>query len=235
MAHYAYLLMLLLSSLLILSGLQGTHAVQYKVINNVGSTPGGIRFTNEIGIEYSESTLAAASEFIWQTFGQTSLADRMDVQLVSMIVDDINGKAYTDNNRIHVSARYIASYSGDDVKTEITGVLYHEVTHIWQWTGMKQAPKQLIEGIADYIQLKAGYAESDWVKPGEGKKWDDGYDVTARFLDYCNSLRDGFVAELNAKMRTGYSPQIFVDLLGKKVNRIWSDYKAKYTNSTQTN
>ncbi|KAF5183871.1 RING/FYVE/PHD-type zinc finger family protein [Thalictrum thalictroides] len=133
-------------------------------------------------IEYNKSTLAAASEFIWQTFGQTSLATRIDVQLGSMIVDDINGKAYTDNNRIHMSARYIASYSGDDVKTEITRVLYHEVTHIWQLSGMKQAPKQLIEGVAYYIQLKAG-----------------------EISGYCNSPRDGFVVELKANMRTGHT------------------------------
>ncbi|KAF5198739.1 Plant basic secretory protein (BSP) family protein [Thalictrum thalictroides] len=214
---------------MILTGLQGTHAVQYKASNTAGSTPGGTRFTNEIGIEYSKRTLVAASGFIWRTFRQTRLADRKDVQLVSMFVDDMDGVAYASNNEIHVSARYIASYSGN-VKTEITGVLYHEATHIWQWNGMGQAPGGLIEGIADYIRLKAGYAPSHWVKQGGGDKWDQGYDVTARFLEYCSSLRAGFVAELNAKMRTGYSNNFFYDLLGKTVDQLWSDYKAKYQN-----
>ncbi|PIA27052.1 hypothetical protein AQUCO_08300026v1 [Aquilegia coerulea] len=227
MAH-AYL-MLLLSSLLILTGLQGTHAVLYKASNSAGSTPGGTRFNNEIGIEYSKRTLVSASNFIWRTFGQTRLADRKDVQLVSMFVNDMDGVAYASNNEIHVSARYIASYTGN-VKTEITGVLYHEATHIWQWNGMGQAPGGLIEGIADYVRLKAGYAPSHWVKQGGGAKWDQGYDVTARFLEYCGSLRVGFVAELNAKMRTGYNNNFFVDLLGKTVDQLWSDYKAKYPN-----
>lgn len=77
-------------------------------------------------------------------------------------------------------------------------------------------------------RLKANYAPSHWVKPGEGKKWDQGYDVTAKFLDYCNGLRDGFVAELNKKMKDGYNDSFFVDLLGKPVDQLWGDYKAKY-------
>ena len=124
--------------------------------------------------------------------------------------------------------RYINGYSGN-VKTEITGVLYHESTHIWQWNGNGQStPGGLIEGIADYVRLKAGYAPSHWVKPGQGDRWDQGYDVTALFLDYCNGLRNGFVAELNKKLRNGYSANFFVELLGKNVDQLWKDYKAKY-------
>ncbi|XP_075095309.1 uncharacterized protein LOC142173587 [Nicotiana tabacum] len=139
----------------------------------------------------------------------------------------MGGVAYASNNEIHISARYIQSYSGN-VKREITGVLYHESTHIWQWNGNGRAPGGLIEGIADYVRLKAGFAPSHWVKPGQGDRWDQGYDVTARFLDYCNSLRNGFVAQLNKKMRNGYSNPFFVDLLGKTVDQLWRDYKAKF-------
>ena len=119
------------------------------------------------------------------------------------------------------------NYSGN-VKTEITGVLYHEMTHIWQWNGNGRASGGLIEGIADFVRLKAGYAPSHWVAPGRGNSWDQGYDVTARFLDYCNSLKNGFVAELNMKMKNGYSNDFFAQLLGKTVDQLWSDYKAKY-------
>jgi hypothetical protein len=162
-------------------------------------------------------------------FQQNTPADRKTVQKVSLFVDDMDGVAYTSNNEIHLSARYVNSYSGD-LKNEITGVLYHEMTHVWQWNGNGQANGGLIEGIADYVRLKANYAPSHWVKPGQGNKWDQGYDVTARFLDYCNGLRNGFVAELNKLMRNGYSDQFFVQLLGKTVDQLWKDYKAKYGN-----
>ncbi|KAF5180096.1 Plant basic secretory protein (BSP) family protein [Thalictrum thalictroides] len=72
---------------------------------------------------------------------------------------------------------------------------------------------------AFHWRLKAGYPPSHWVQQGGGDKWDQGYDVTARFLEYCSSLRVGFVAELNAKMRTGYS-NFFSDLLGKTLDQL---------------
>ena len=79
----------------------------------------------------------------------------------------MDGVAYTTNNEIHLSSGYVGDYSGD-VKTEITGVLYHESTHVWQWNGNQngQANGGLIEGIADYVRLKAGYASSSWGQPG---------------------------------------------------------------------
>ncbi|KAK1430323.1 hypothetical protein QVD17_12980 [Tagetes erecta] len=214
-----------LSFLTILAILGLSTAVDYTVTNRAASTPGGVKFNNNIGVEYTKQTSASATNFIWTTFKQSTNADKKNVTRVSVFIDDMDGVAYASNNEIHVSARYIQGYSGD-VKTEFTGVLYHEMTHIWQWNGNGQAPGGLIEGIADYVRLKAGYAPSHWVKPKEGDRWDQGYDVTARFLDYCNGLRNGFVAELNKKMRGGYNNGFFVELLGKTVDQLWAQYKA---------
>ncbi|KAI4295708.1 hypothetical protein L6164_035725 [Bauhinia variegata] len=215
--------------IVILAGIHGSHEVEYTVTNNALSTAGGVRFRNEIGEASAQQILDSATQFIWRVFQQNAPADRKNVQKVSLFVDDMDGVAYTINDEIHLSARYVEAYSGD-LRREIWGVLYHEMTHVWQWNGNGQTPGGLIEGIADYVRLKAGYAPSHWVKPGQGNKWDQGYDVTAYFLDYCNSLRNGFVAELNKKMRGGYNSQFFVDLLGKTVDQLWSDYKAKYGN-----
>ncbi|KAF8404945.1 hypothetical protein HHK36_009840 [Tetracentron sinense] len=222
-------LVFFLASLMALAALQGTFAVEYVAVNNAEGTPGGTRFTNEIGADYSRQTMVSASEFIWQTFKQTTEADRKNVQRVSVIVETMDGVAYASNNEIHVSANYIEGYNGD-VKREITGVLYHEAVHVWQWNGNGQANGGLIEGIADYVRLKAGYAPSHWVQPGEGEQWDKGYDVTARFLDYCDSLRNGFVADINSLMKTSYNDNFFLQLLGKTVDQLWSDYKAMYGN-----
>ncbi|THF94073.1 hypothetical protein TEA_018407 [Camellia sinensis var. sinensis] len=139
----------------------------------------------------------------------------------------MNGVTYTRDD----SVNYIQGYLGD-VKTEITGVVYHEMTHVWQWDRSPQtvAPGGLIEGVADFVRLKAGYAPSHWVKPGQGNQWDQGYNVIARFLDYCDSIRNGFVAELNKKIRNGYNADYMVELLGKTVDQLWSDHKTKYSN-----
>ncbi|KAB5520720.1 hypothetical protein DKX38_025039 [Salix brachista] len=214
-------------SLLVLLAINTVSAVDYTVTNRAGATAGGARFTRDIGADYSKKTLASATAFTWRTLRQTNAADRKNVLAVNLFIDVMNGVAYTTNNEIHVSNNYIGNYSGD-VRREITGVLYHEMVHIWQWNGNGQAPGGLIEGIADFVRLKANYAPSHWVQAGQGDRWDQGYDVTAKFLDYCNGLRSGFVAELNKKMKAGYSAQFFVDLLGKTVDQLWKDYKAKY-------
>ncbi|XP_054785439.1 uncharacterized protein LOC129291974 [Prosopis cineraria] len=213
-----------------LAGMQATQAVEYTVINTALAMAGGVRFNNETGTDYARQTLDAATQFIWGIFQQQNNAsDRKDVQKVRLIVEDINGVAYTSKDEIHLSARYVGNYSGD-VRREVSGVLYHEMTHVWQWNGKGEANGGLIEGVADFVRLKAGYGPSHWVKAGEGDRWDHGYDVTAHFLDYCESLRSGFVAELNKKMRNDYSDQFFAELLGKSVDQLWNEYKAKYGN-----
>ncbi|XP_042068155.1 uncharacterized protein LOC121811375 [Salvia splendens] len=218
---------LILCCFALLFAIRGNEAVQYTVTNYAATTPGGARFAREIGVQYTLQAMNTSTAFIWMTFQQNSAADRKNLPKVSLFIDNMDGVAYAIGSEIHVSARYINGYGGN-LKNEFTGVLYHEMAHIWQWNGNGQAPGGLIEGIADYVRLKAGYAASHWVRPGQGDRWDQGYDVTARFLDYCNGLRNGFVAQLNKKMRGGYTSNYFVDLLGKTVDQLWRDYKAKY-------
>ncbi|KAK4563252.1 hypothetical protein RGQ29_005673 [Quercus rubra] len=211
MVHHKYLL---LSFVISLAAIQGIHSVDYVVTNTASNTTGGSRFNKEIGSKYSKQTLTNATNFTWKIFQQKTTADRKKVAKVSLFIEDIDGVAYAANNEIY-----------------ITGVLFHEMTHIWQWNGNGQSPPGgLIEGIADFVRLKSGYVPSHWVQPGKGDRWDQGYDVTAWFLDYLNGLRNGFVADLNKKLRTGYSANYFVELLGKTVDQLWSDYKAKYGN-----
>ncbi|XP_058738854.1 uncharacterized protein LOC131610818 [Vicia villosa] len=207
----------------------GIQAVEYTVTNTALSTPGGMRFRDYIGTQYTKQTLNSATQFIWKIFQENNPADRKNVQKVSLFVDDIDGIAFTyiSTSEIHVSARYLNTITTID---ELTGVLYHEMTHVWQWNGNGQANGGLIEGIADYVRLKANFAPSHWVKDGQGDKWDHGYDVTARFLDYCDSLRNGFVADLNKLMKSGYSDDFFATLLGKTPDQLFMDYKNHYGN-----
>lgn len=220
---------LLLSSLIVASAtFNAAGAVEYEVTNNAVGTPGGDRFENELGVDYSKGVLADASAFVLKTFQESFETDQKNVQLITLSIENLNQDkivAETIQNNIRYNAKFIA---GDDLKRGFEGVLYHEVTHVWQWNGNNAAPSWVIEGIADFVRLKAGYVPSDWKKPGEGNKWDEGYSVTARFLDYCNDLKGGFVAQLNARMRNGYSDDFFVELLGKPVDQLWNDYKARY-------
>lgn len=100
-------LVLILSSLAILSAMLGIEGVQYTVTNNAATTAGGARFVRDIGAQYTLQTMDASTGFIWRTFLQNSAADRKNVQKVSLFIDDMDGVAYTSNDQIHVSARYV--------------------------------------------------------------------------------------------------------------------------------
>jgi len=206
---------------------QGIHALVFVVNNSAEGSDGGTRFDNEIGSNDAQKIMDAATQFIWQTFALQSSADRKNSETITLFVESMSGVAYESDGEIHLSAEYVASYQGD-VKNAITGVLYHEVTHVWQWDGMGGAPSGLIEGIADYIRLTAGFAPSHWVKPGTGDKWDHGYAVTAYFLQYCDTVASGFVAKMNSKLQDGWDLAFFNDLTGKSVDELWNNYKAKY-------
>ncbi|KAK2664963.1 hypothetical protein Ddye_003537 [Dipteronia dyeriana] len=225
-----------LLSLLVITLLHGIHAVDYTVTNRAETTSGGQIFNNQIGAEYAKQTMTSATDFIWRLFQQNTPADRKEVPRVPLFINDMEpneAPAYSTNNEIHINDEYLSGIRGD-IKRDFNGIIYHEMTHVWQWDGRGQVHSQsrggLIDGIADFVRLKANLAPENWGPPGQGSQWFEGYRVTAQFLDYCNDLRNGFVAELNKKMRESYSDNFFMELLGKSVEQLWTDYKAKYGN-----
>ncbi|KVI01891.1 hypothetical protein Ccrd_019832 [Cynara cardunculus var. scolymus] len=55
-----------LCTLLIISlSFHGISAVEYHVINDATTTPGGIRFDNEIGIPFTKKIMRSINDFIW--------------------------------------------------------------------------------------------------------------------------------------------------------------------------
>ncbi|CAN0927021.1 hypothetical protein LINGRAHAP2_LOCUS35655 [Linum grandiflorum] len=207
--------------------------VLYTVTNSANNTPGGARFDTEIGAKFAMQTMYAATRFTWILFNQTDdPTARKNITSISLFVDDTPVEAYCNNknNEIHVNASYLGKYKGGNVKKEFTGVLYHVMAYTWMWDGEGTAPQGLKSGMAEFVRLKAHYApRMVGMGPGRTDNWDEGYGVTAMFLDYCNNLKDGvFVAELNGKMKDGYSRGYFRELLGKSVDVLWQDYKSKY-------
>ncbi|KAL7597321.1 hypothetical protein Lser_V15G29360 [Lactuca serriola] len=209
----------------------GTSAVNYQAINDASDTPGGIRFTNEIGIPYTKQIMRTINNYVWTTiFEQSDPADRKPVPTMSIYIVEFKGaEAITWGDNINVSSVYLEGYEGD-LKWEYTSLLHHEITHVFQWNGEGQAPVGLVEGVADYTILKANYYPPGFAEPGSGDRWDQGYDFTARFLEYCDGIVPGFVAKLNKMMRFSFDVKYFEDLTGKPVDQLWQEYKAQYGN-----
>ncbi|XP_024536701.1 uncharacterized protein LOC9645954 [Selaginella moellendorffii] len=170
--------------------------------NNAEDTDGGKRFNSVMGISGAFKVLGDAINFI--------------PPLLHNGLDSVPTKL------IQFNAPSADNYEG------ITGVIYHEMAHVWQYFG-QGTPSGVTEGVADYVRLKAGLAPSHWVKPGGGDRWDQGYDVTAYFFDYCNSLWGDFVWQMNARLANdAWSESVFSDLLGKSLQDLWTDYKNKF-------
>lgn len=153
-----------------------------------------------------------------------------------MILSAFGGVAYTrgrdldhDHKEIHLSTRYIGSVKPELLKREITGVIVHEMVHCWQWNGCDAAPGGLIEGIADWVRLRADLSPPHW-KRTSGDRWDAGYQITAWFLDW---LEDEYGPELVPRLNymlkdVKYDEkEYWVDRCGlhKSVQQLWKEYK----------
>ncbi len=146
----------------------------------------------------------------------------------------MSGVAYTtgsdldgDHKEIHFSLDYINGISSARQKDEIQGVLVHEMVHCWQWNAVGTAPGGLIEGIADFVRLKAGLSPPHWKKEGGGQ-WDAGYQHTGYFLEWIESTRGrGSVRMINhaLKDKKYQEDDFWEQLFGKKVGLLWKEYE----------
>jgi Peptidase of plants and bacteria len=164
---------------------------------------------------------------------------------VTLVLSSMDGVAYTrgkeldsDHKEIHLSTNYINSIKPELLKSELTGVIVHEMVHCWQWNGCGEAPGGLIEGIADWVRLKADLAPPHW-KRTSGDRWDAGYQITAWFLDWLEDMYGaGTVPRLNAMLKDveyeekGY----WGDRCGfhRTVQELWMEYKKWLADEDQT-
>jgi hypothetical protein len=182
---------------------------------------------------------------------------------VTLFLRDFSGVAYTtgteldnDHKEIHLSLPYIKHCTtlADPVR-ELAGVLTHELVHCYQHTAppktddeperkIPHPPGGLIEGIADFVRLKARLDPPHWKKPQSASeresKWDAGYQHTAYFLAWIEDVRvgEGAIGMLNDRLlRVGYVGEdedkeksltaeigFWRGLFGMEVAELWAEY-----------
>ncbi|KAL3730021.1 hypothetical protein ACJRO7_027084 [Eucalyptus globulus] len=188
-------------TLLLLISLTTAHVI-YKIIDHSARAPGGNKYADELSSDYKASVLFGATEQVLNTFSQKEGEGNF--------AQSPHAIASTKDNIIWLNADYLQHYQGD-LKEEFTGVAYHEITHVWQWTATVWPLLMALP-----------------ITMGSGSRWDDGYAVTAYFLDYCNDLEHGFVAELNALVKYSYSETFLIPVLVKYLHDLWRDCKLAY-------
>lgn len=163
----------------------------------------------------------------------TPASNRPGTRSVTFILRSFPGVAYTtgtelddDHKEIHINTTYISTRQGN-VRDEILGVVCHELVHCFQWNSIGTAPGGLIEGIADWVRLRAGLGAAHWKQEASGK-WDGGYQHTGFFLEWLEQrFGDGTVRALNEGLREGKyeEEKVFGGCCkGGKVDELWKEY-----------
>ncbi|KAL8937172.1 MAG: hypothetical protein Q9211_003820 [Gyalolechia sp. 1 TL-2023] len=158
------------------------------------------------------------------------------VRSVTLILRAMDTLAYTtgselddEHKEIHFDLGYISKIPAEPInrqRDEIQGVLVHEMVHCWQWSAYGTAPGGLIEGIADFVRLKAGLSPPHWKKERRDS-WDQGYQHTGYFLDWIEAqYGEGSVRRINeALMNKRYDEEAFwTGLFSKRVQELWHEY-----------
>lgn len=160
-----------------------------------------------------------------------------NIRSVTFVIRPMDGVAYTTgaeldpemHKEIHFSSRYVTDVPSERHSAEIEGVIVHELVHCFQYNGLGDAPGGLIEGLADWVRLRAGLAPPHWRQGDElNGNWDCGYSGTAYFLQYLEErFGEGTVRRINEGLRlVKYEEKPFwTGLLGRPVGQLWEDYK----------
>lgn len=127
---------------------------------------------------------------------------------------------------IHVSPSVMAEA---DPALALVSAVQRAVARVWLWDGGGAAPKWLVDAMAEYLSLSAGFAgDAVPLRPG-GSCWVEEEDPAsvARFFMYCEERRRGFVARLNRAMRKHWN-EILVDVaLGTSSRQLCTAYLSR--------
>lgn len=147
----------------------------------------------------------------------------------------MGGVAYTkgldidsDHKEIHICTNYISQVPETRMKEEIQGVIIHEMVHCWQHNALGSAPGGLIEGIADWVRLKAGFAAPHWRRRADSD-WDVGYERTAYFLEWLETEHgEDIVRKINEALRGCIyeSDGIWEKCCGTSIEKLWKAYQS---------
>ncbi|KAJ3085222.1 hypothetical protein HK102_000198 [Quaeritorhiza haematococci] len=164
--------------------------------------------------------------------------------LPSSAVGHISNGPTPSSLEVHISGPYLHQYNTNHIAKEtlfeLEGVLWHELALVWSFDGEGTVPAGLKVGLADYWRLRAGFGGEHWRRK-EGGRWDQGFDVTAFFLEWIEGKGEGgkgtvdgndaglggsFVRKLNmALAKRQWSEDMFKELTGKTREELWVEYQ----------
>lgn len=112
---------------------------------------------------------------------------------IRLTAESINGYAAQTTNSwkggsgslIEISTEYLKTVEPSIRFSEISGMVIHEMTHVFQYSGRGTTPSSLIEGIAGYMRLINGWPNAYWQNSTADDPLVDG--VACAY--FCDSLK----------------------------------------------
>ncbi|GLJ37515.1 hypothetical protein SUGI_0762310 [Cryptomeria japonica] len=199
-------------------------AVDIIVINTAKTKAGGKLFEAIIGEDKGIFLAKQASDFVQNLLYSNPKYPRKNVTQIILSIDNYTKIAVTDEYVIHISDEYIADYVGD-LEGEIMGLIYREMGRVWLWNGGGEAPLTLIEGMAEYLRLSAGLYPSQTYSNAETDHGSDGQQM-AKYLQYCESVKSGFVAEFNGRLEEKWNTDLFAEF---SMEEKWGEFLMSVT------
>jgi hypothetical protein len=160
-----------------------------------------------------------------------------EIQLTIEDYDGVAGKS-GDIGKIFVSisTRHIENVKnqGRDVAKEIKGILYHEMTHMYQnddkpegnWPGLAA----YYESDADAVRIRFGFAP-DGCRPGnKGGRWEQkSYCSGGWWWLWVDTKHPDFLYKLNILMKgrdmKAFTPEDATAIAGVSLDALWTEYK----------
>jgi Peptidase of plants and bacteria len=134
----------------------------------------------------------------------------------------LKGVAYAepDKNLIVGATKYYREHPND------VGSMIHEMVHIVQrYPG--GCPGWFVEGMADFIRYFQYEPDRKPGKPGENNNYDQGYGVSAYFLNHINqtvSKGPEAIKQSHTACRNGnYRDAIWTEITGRNLDALWKD------------
>lgn len=135
------------------------------------SHPGAQRFFNFSSSPYLllSSSCAKVLKALYPDELASSVSDSTGagphIRSVTLHLREFGGVAHTcgslldtEHKEVHLSTSYLRGIQGESgrIRSEIEGVVVHELVHVFQWNGRGTCPGGVIEGIADWVRFKEG-------------------------------------------------------------------------------
>jgi len=208
-------------------------------LSAMGGSPAGVEKTvQQIGRDVCRVLYRQASE--------VRAANEIELQIHDY--DGVAGK-WGDIGKIgvEISTRHLQNVKseGRDVGTEIKGILYHEMTHMYQhddkpegkWSGLAN----YYEAGAEAVRIRYGLAPMGCLPNDKGGQWyDKNYCGGGWWWLWVDTKYPDFIYKLNVQMTGGdgkaWTPEMATAIAGVSLDDLWKQYQVaaccKGTNTT---